>query len=55
MQRKYHMQDQVKNKVKAVMTHYDRPLMDFWLCKFGLMGACFMLGIYWQHMAGFFK
>ena len=51
MQRKYHMHDQVKNKVEAVMSHYHRPLMDFWLYKLGLMGGCFMLGVYWQHVS----
>ncbi|MGR8940026.1 MAG: hypothetical protein ACU83V_02150 [Gammaproteobacteria bacterium] len=50
MQKKYHMHDQVKNKVEAVMSHYHRPMMDFWLCKLALMGGCFMLGVYWRSL-----
>lgn len=55
MQKKYHMHDQVKNKVEAVMNHYHRPLLDIWIYKLGLMAGCFMLGVYWQHLATMLK
>lgn len=50
MKRKYHMQDQVKNKIQEVMSHYHRPLVDLWLTKWIMMGSCFMLGVYWRSL-----
>ncbi|HSN24336.1 MAG TPA: hypothetical protein VLS45_09270 [Methylomicrobium sp.] len=50
MKRKYHMHDQVKNKIEDVMNHYHRPMMDLWLFKLITMGGCFMLGVYWQSL-----
>lgn len=47
MQKRIHMQDQVVNKVDAIMNHYNACPAEAWAAKFILVGVFLWLGVYW--------
>jgi len=47
MQKRIHMQDQVVNKVDAIMNHYSACSREMWAAKFIVIGVFLCLGVYW--------
>ncbi len=47
MQRKIHMQDQVSNRVEAIMCHYSGYSAEMWGMKVLVLAVFLLLGVYW--------